>query len=587
MGRMEKPVVHHFVEKTKNLFNASWSKLLASFHQRRTSLSSLYLRFLTLQINPFWVHLHYFLAMSAVGFSALKITKTRTNVTVRPKSLDLFFTSVSATTVSSMSTVEMEAFSNTQLAILTILMFVGGEVFTSMLGLGLQLMRSKFKLTKNNITTTTTDCESQRLENSLNQIELGMVPSLQPAAPIQSQSQLVVEGKNNNTSLLEYSERIKSLDSDSGSGQHLHYNSIKCLSRVVACYLLVVNLVGSTLIFSYMKLLVPSAGQVLKEKGLRTLTFSVFTTVSTFTNCGFVPTNENMMVFRNNSGLLLLLIPQVLLGNTLYAPSLRLLVWFLEKITKREEYGYILKNHRRRRRRQVLPLGYGHLLSRSHSVYLAATVSGLLLLHLALFCSMEWTSSSEAMGGLNSSYQKLVASLFQVVNSRHAGESVVDLSLVAPANLVLIIVMMYLPPYTRFFLADDDDDDTVKTWKKSTKKGKKFVDYILFSQLSYLVIFVALICITEREKMKDDPLNFNIINIAFEVISAYGNVGFSTGYSCQRRLKFDDDDKLCKDAWYGFVGRWSNNGKLILILVMFFGRLKSLEKGGGKAWKLN
>lgn len=241
-------------------------------------------------------------------------------------------------------------------------------------------------------------------------------------------------------------------------------------------------------------------------------------------------------------------------------------------MTKKVEFSYILKNWKE--------MGYSHLLSSVHSCFLAATVFGLTLVQFILFCSMEW--NSETMDGF-SSYQKVVGSLFQVVNSRYAGESVVDLSTISSAILVLFVVMMYLPPYTSFIPTKYQKKE-IEKGSQNESAGKSILDCVLFSQLSYLAIFIILICISERQKLKEDPLNFNVLNITIEVVSAYGNVGFSTGYSCKRRLK---GEQWCTDSCAGFAGRWSNTGKFILIVVMFFGRLKNFSFKCGKAWKLS
>lgn len=354
--------------------------------------------------NPFILELIYFIMLSLLGYLALRFTKPNTRTSFRPKDFDFFFTSVSSATVSSMATVEMEVFSNTQLIIMTILMSLGGEVFTSMLGL--QLAKSKIPKFHD-----TNHVELNSTKTSFDRIELGL------ATP----SQLESEQKPN------IHNAMKSLDKDSTT---IKYNSIRYLAYVVLGYLLVVHIVGSSLISSYI-ILVPSARQVLKNKGIEIQTFSVFTTVSTFSNCGFVPTNENMIVFKNNSGLLLLLIPQILLGNTLYPATLRFIIWVLEKITRRVEFRYMLKNYKE--------LGYSHLLSGLHSVLLLVTVLGFILVQVIVFCAMEW--KSEAMDGLTG-YQKFVASVFQTVNSRHAGESVFDLSIISPAILTLFVLMM-------------------------------------------------------------------------------------------------------------------------------------------------
>ncbi|OIW09212.1 hypothetical protein TanjilG_11350 [Lupinus angustifolius] len=204
-----------------------------------------------------------------------------------------------------------------------------------------------------------------------------------------------------------------------------------------------------------------------------------------------------MIVFKNNSGLLLLIIPHILLGNTLYVPCLRLVIWLMKKVTRRDEFSYLLNNSKE--------VGYDHLLPSSHHCWLlVVTVLGFNLIQFVMFCSMEWNSKN--MEGLNI-YQKVVASMFQVINSRHSGESVFDFSSISSAILVLFIVMI-----------------------------------------------------------------------------AYGNVGFTTGYSCIKQLK---PEVKCKDSYIGFSGKWSSQGKFILIVVMFFGRLKKFNMNGGKAWHLS
>ncbi|OIW03993.1 hypothetical protein TanjilG_30269 [Lupinus angustifolius] len=303
-----------------------------------------------------------------------------------------------------MATVEMEVFSNTQLIVMTILMFIGGEVFTSMIGI--HFIRSKFKTELDKIASSHSRLSTPNQPIIVDQIELEIVTKSSP----------------DNSKPEEFHESYLG-----STDKNLRYLSMKYLFFVILSYLVVIHVIGVIGVSLYL-VVIPSAKEVLKNKGLKMFTFSVFTIVSTFASCGFVPTNENMVVFSNNSGLLLMLIPQILLGNTLYPSSLKFIIWVLGKFYKKKEF-----------------------------------------------------------------------------------------------------------------------------------------------------------CITERKKLKDDPLNFNVLNIVLEVISAYGNVGFTTGYSCKRQLHAEAN---CEDKWFGFVGKWSNEGKIILIIVMFFGRLKKFNMDGGKAWLL-
>lgn len=489
------------------------------------------------QTNPLFIQLTYFTLISFAGYEALKVLKSQDNSNTM-KDLDLLFTSVSASTVSSMATVEMEDFSSTQLWILAILMLIGSEVFTSILGL--HFMRVKFNTEK---PANKSDRSSHVDIESINAANFDPSPSQGTEVTVPS-SQLCLANK-----------------------EHVDPKTIKFLGTVVMAYLLITNLGSLLLIYIYLKL-VPDAQEVLKRKGIGNFLFSVFTAISSVANCGFTPVNENMVIFQKNSILLLLIIPQILAGNTLFAPCLRYMVWTFKKITGKEECHFILQHPK--------AIGCRHLMSTRKCVYLVVTVVSFIILQTILFCSLEW--SSEALQEM-SSYEKIVGALFQSTNARHAGESVVDLSSVSSAITVLYTVMMYLPGYTSFLHNYEDPYSKAKERDNSRRLLKDWV----FSQLSYLAIFLMLICITEREAMTTDPLNFNVFSILFEIVSAYGNVGFSVGYSCKRLLQHD---VYCKDASYGFVGKWSDKGKLILIVVMVFGRLKTFNLKGGSAWKL-
>ncbi|XP_073144034.1 cation transporter HKT1;3-like [Henckelia pumila] len=517
-----------------------WANLVL-LHNSILDLIFSLIHILMFKTNPFWIELFYFLSSSSFGFLALKLSKPRSITASKPQNLDLFFTSVSAATVSSMSTLEMEVFSNTQLIFLTILMLSGGEVFVSSLELHMKKAKINRKGIIRHYNSTTTESDNSSTSNP--NMDQSIVDNLELGFP---------------------KYRLENFQAES-----MEVKSLKTLSYVISFYIIVIHAVGIASIAVYFNL-IPSAKQVLEQKGLKISTFSFFTIVSTFSNCGFLPDNESMVIFKKNTGLSLLLIPHMLLGNTLYAACLRFSVFLLRKATKKEEFEFLLRNYGE--------LGYAHFMSGVDSVYLAISVLGLIAMQMIVFCSLQW--DSEVVGGL-SFYEKMVGSLFQAVNSRHTGQSMFDLSAVSPALLMLFLVMMYLPPYARFVPVDKAPKNGGNTKRK---RFNLFLEQIMLSPVIYLAIFAFFICITERERMGRDPLNFNAFNIIFEVTSAYGNVGYSVGYNCERQI---NPDSNCKNASYGFVGRWSNGGKLILIVVMFFGRLKKFNRKGGGAWKIS
>lgn len=113
-----------------------------------------------------------------------------------------------------------------------------------------------------------------------------------------------------------------------------------------------------------------------------------------------------------------------------------------------ETMSYMLRN--------APEIGYLHLLPGLHSRLLVATVFGFIGVQFVMFCAMDWSSGS--LAGLGGTYEKIVGVLFQCVNTRHTGETVVDLSALTPAVLVLLVVMM-LVSLIPFSLATLDFSD--------------------------------------------------------------------------------------------------------------------------------
>uniref|UniRef100_A0A0D9W965 Uncharacterized protein n=1 Tax=Leersia perrieri TaxID=77586 RepID=A0A0D9W965_9ORYZ len=505
---------------------------------------------------PLAIHVVYFLALSCLGYGLLGAIETRGDA---PRGIDRFFTAVSAATVSSMSAVEMEVFSNAQLLVITALMLAGGEVFVSLFGLASNVIPYSSLLYT---------LRRQAVHKS-RRVEIHACDVETPTA---------------------------TTTTENADTTPRHVDAARFLFYVVLAILVASHALGAASVAAYVLRLSPSARDTLRAKSLNPWTFAAFVTVSTFSSCGFTPNNENMAAFARDAPLQLLLLPQALLGNTLFPPLLAACVWAATRrrkdlAEKLGGYGYEY---------------YYHLMPARRCWMLCGTVAALVAAQAAMVCGMEWGGGG-ALRGM-SAWEKLVNAVFLAVNSRHTGESTVDLSTLAPAIIVLFVLMMYLPPYTTWFPFEDDSNAKEHT---AESQGIRLLKSTVLSQLSNLTIFVIAICITERRKLKEDPLNFNVLSIIVEVVrqwhmldnnthqnrhfffvesdrfiyvcSAYGNVGFSMGYSCSRQI---NPDHLCIDRWTGFVGRWSDSGKIILIFVMFFGRLKKFSMKGGKSWKL-
>jgi len=110
---------------------------------------------------------------------------------------------------------------------------------------------------------------------------------------------------------------------------------------------------------------------------------------------------------------------------------------------------------------------------------------------------------------------------------------------------------------------------------KPEKVGSQFVREQIRGQLAHdlwlLVLAVLFITCIEVGNFDRDPVTYSVFNIIFEVVTAYGCVGISTG--------------LPNEA-YSFSGGWHKASKLILCVVMLRGRHRGLPVALDRAVRL-
>ncbi|ORY57908.1 cation transport protein-domain-containing protein [Pseudomassariella vexata] len=102
-----------------------------------------------------------------------------------------------------------------------------------------------------------------------------------------------------------------------------------------------------------------------------------------------------------------------------------------------------------------------------------------------------------------------------------------------------------------------------------------FISHQIRGQLTHdlwwLVVAVFIIVTIETHHFLEDPVNWSVFNIVFEVVSAYGCVGISVGVPTNS---------------YSFSGGWYKGSKLILCLVMLRGRHRGLPVALDRAVRL-
>lgn len=305
--------------------------------------------------------------------------------------------------------------------------------------------------------------------------------------------------------------------------------------------------------------------------------FSLFQVVTAYTNAGMSLVDQSMIPFQRAYPMIFAMMFVIFAGNTAFPIFLRFSVWILTKLVPRNSQLYetlrFLLDHPRRCFIYLFP---------SHQTWFLLTV-------LIIMTTTDWffflilDLGNPVIGSIPVGV-RVLDGLFQATAVRAAGFAIVNLSALAPAVKVLYVIMMYISIYpiamsvrsTNVYeerslgIYEDDSSVDEEGIRLSGDRMTVWGNYLatharkqLAFDMWWLGLALFLVCIVERDQL-ENPENatwFNIFNIIFELVSAYGGVGLSLG------LPY---------ANYSFSGGFRPLSKLIVCLVMLRGRHRGL-----------
>ena len=196
-----------------------------------------------------------------------------------------------------------------------------------------------------------------------------------------------------------------------------------------------------------------------------------------------------------------------------------------------------------------------------HSKIVLTTTLTLIILGIALFYAMEYNGALKDMpfGG------RIMVSFFQSVTPRTAGFNTVDYSTLKSCTLFFTMMLMFIgaspgstgggiktATFAVLFLSIVSilrKQQNVELRRKSIPPSNvNQAVVVTFLALAFVCLAILALSVVEEEK------GLSFLQLAFETVSAFGTVGLSTG----------------------ITGELSSAAKLILIIMMFIGRVGPL-----------
>lgn len=353
----------------------------------------------------------------------------------------------------------------------------------------------------------------------------------------------------------------------------IEYRSLKTLAVMTTCYFFGFWIFGLLCILPWIMVNNDYYGSIIDDAGQSRTWWAFFTANSAFMDLGFTLTPDSMNSFNTAIWPLLAMSFLIIIGNTGFPIMLRFCIWFTSIFVPRgsglwEELRFLLDHPRR---------CFTLLFPSTATWWLFLILVVLNGVDLIFFIILDLGTGAVADLPLNI---RFLDGWFQAASTRTAGFSVINLSAIHPAVQTSYLIMMYISVFPiaisvrrtnvyeekslgLYGSAAQDDEER-------NEHGFSYVGAHLRRQLSFDLwfIFIGYFILTISEGPRLMSGDISMFGVLFEIVSAYGTVGLSLGYT-------GVNASLCS--------QFSVVGKLVIIAMMIRGRHRGLPYGLDRA----
>lgn len=334
----------------------------------------------------------------------------------------------------------------------------------------------------------------------------------------------------------------------------IEYRALKILSKILVVYYIGFHLLGALF-------LMPWAIVNRDNVPNNPVWWGFFTAASSFNNLGITLTADSMNSFVNQPYPILVSSVLILIGNTAFPCFLRCIIWIYFKLAPengrtKESLGFLLDHPRR---------CFTLLFPSNATWWLFGVLVVLNVVDVILFIILD--INNPAVSNLSVG-TRILAGLYQSLCTRTAGFTTISLSQLHVAVQVSYMVMMYvsvLPLAMSIRRTNVYEEQSLGIYADPTAQSPSMIVTHIRRQLSYDLWFIFLglfiITIAEGSRLAPGDEQFNTFSVLFEVVSAYGTVGLSLGYS---------------GTDTSFSGQFTTVSKLVIIALLYRGKHRGL-----------